>query len=907
MKKTILYLAIIILASFFLATCEKQQKKYTIGVSQLVRDPWRDKFVDELHIGNYNYDNVDLKVMYGDLDTVRQASQIRQMISEGVDLLIVCPDKIEDLKGAIGDAMKADIPVIVFGRRPGDVPCTAFFVADYYDAGHAVGEFICRSLNFHGNVIEIEGPADSQSAIRRHKSFIDVINKYPGIRLLASVQGDWSEEGGARAIEQLSAYIPAADFVFAANDQAAYGAYRQMKRMGVKNDSLRFCGIDGLMGENGGVKMVDDGILAATYLNPTQGVEVMKTAMDIIEGRRFKKANYQESALVTRYNAHVMLMQNDEMQKQIGQLNDIQEKRENALNYISRLNTYLTILGILVTLLVCLVVAALCEYVNKVKLNRQLRESNERQQQLTSEIKELTKNQMQFFTNVSHELRTPLTLISAPVEQLYADDAMPERYKSTIDIIHRNVNVLVQQINDILDFRRVQNCKAKLYMNRFNLADSLREWSENFLCAADNKGIILGFDMDNAGDGEVIADRDKMAHIYFNLMSNAIKYTSSGGHIVTHVEKCVENGIDSYRISVEDDGVGMSKETCQHIFERFYQAEGTSGGTGIGLHLAKSYVDMHNGKMSVESQPGKGTTFHIILPSRLDSELDASENDENITFEVPIEQYMDKNIDRRSNLESVVKVENDELPIVLVVDDNNDMRQYLKTILGAKYDVVEACDGTSGLSKAKKTVPALIISDIMMPVMDGLELCRRLKESPATSHIPVMLLTAKTVDDAKKEGYQSGADSYITKPFRPNILLSRVDNLLKSREQLQKYFTANMNAPAELSPIREAEQPFIIQLRDIIRQRLDKADLSVEEIGDELHLSRVQLYRKVKALTGQSPVEIIRKSRLNHARHLLETTDKPITEILYEVGFSNSSYFAKCYKEEFGKTPSEVR
>ena len=224
----------------------------------------------------------------------------------------------------------------------------------------------------------------------------------------------------------------------------------------------------------------------------------------------------------------------------------------------------MTILGVLVTLLVCLVVAALCEYVNKVKLNRQLRESNERQQQLTSEIKELTKNQMQFFTNVSHELRTPLTLISAPVEQLYADDAMPDKYKPTIDIIHRNVNVLVQQINDILDFRRVQNCKAKLYMNRFNLADSLREWSENFLCAADNKGIILGFDMDNAGDGEVIADRDKMAHIYFNLMSNAIKYTSSGGHIVTHVEKCVENGIDSYRISVEDDGVGVRCQTKVH-------------------------------------------------------------------------------------------------------------------------------------------------------------------------------------------------------------------------------------------------------------------------------------------------------------------------------------------------------
>lgn len=908
MTKTILKLLSVIFVALFIWGCNEHADKHIIGVSQFIHDPWRDKFVDELRIGTYSYNNIDLNVKYADGDARRQSEQIEQMIRAGIDLLIVAPEQIGDLSCAIEKAMGKGIPVVVFGRRPGDIPCTAFVVADYYDAGYSMGEYICRMLNRKGNVVELKGVASSPSAIERHKGFNDAISKYEDIHLLASEQGDWSVKSGEKAMERMSKMLEDVDVVFGANDNVAYGAYRQVTRMGIKKH-ISFCGMDGLSDPNGGMTLVRDQILAASCINPTHGVEVMQLAVDILEGRKYNRENYQVSALVTKDNAAVLLMQQEELQKQIKNLDTLQEKRKSALNNINTLNFYLVIMGLLMVMLVLFVILSLVGYFNKVKLNRKLRESNVRQQQLTTEIQDLTKKQLQFFTNVSHELRTPLTLISAPVEQLYVDEQLPERYKKTIQIIRRNVNVLVQQINEILDFRRIQNNKAKLQLNRFNLADNLKEWALNFMAVADSKSIVIEFDLEDAGDGEIIADRDKIAHIFFNLMSNALKYTPSGGKILTHLEKWDDEGRDSYRLSIEDTGKGMTKETVEHIFERFYQAYGENGGTGIGLHLTKSYVDMHDGKVTVESEVGKGSNFIIILPTRHELQEESTENNKVIKYEVHAEQYIDKNVDITENMESIVSTStsSEDKKIALVVDDNNDMRDYLKTMLADKFDVVEACDGASGLTKAKKNIPSIIISDIMMPVMDGLELCQQLKESPITSHIPVILLTAKNVDGSKAEGYQRGADSYITKPFTPEMLMMRIDNLLESRERLQKYFTDNMGETKNIVPVKEQEQPFVKQLRSIIQRRMKEPELSVEDLSEEMHLSRVQLYRKVKALTGCTPVEIIKKSRMNHAKLLLETTDKTVSEVLFEVGFTNSSYFAKCYKEEFGKTPSKER
>ena len=909
-------LMLLLMLPLFLSCGGSAKKQYVIGVSQCSEDVWREKLNEELRIAALYYNNVDLRIKSAYDDVKLQTEQINSFVDEGVDLLIVAPGQVT-ISPAIDRAYEKGIPVIIFDRRTRSDKYTAYIGADNKEIGSSMAEYLAGALTSGGRILELSGLYSSSPAIERQQGFDSVVATRPGLEIVAQAHADWTEEGAFRVMDSLlSKSHPQFDCLFAHNDRMAMGARRAAAKYGLDINSIQFCGIDAMPQNGGGMRLVTDGTLFASYIYPTRGDEVIQLAMNILTKKDYKRENQLSSALVTRDNARVLLMQNDETVRQQDHLTTLRSRIDQAASEFNTQRIYLLVLLVFVVLLIVACAFAIRAYVAKARINRQLHDSMSKQKAMTEEMERMTQTQLQFFTNVSHELRTPLTLIAGPAEQLLEDGSIRGQHRSMLQMIQRNTRILIQLVGEILDFRKVQNNKAKLRLNRFALSDELSTWAEDFRAAAARRKITIvvaasgSTDTSTANtDGSmIIADRDKIEHVYFNLMSNALKYTPEGGSITTTVEHAAQH----FTITVSDTGKGIDPKELPHLFERFYQAQGSIGGTGIGLSLVKAYVDLHHGTIDAQSEPGKGTSFVVTLPETQPGYDPA--NDQKAAPRVEDKNLIDDNyvsvdIDANAAADRITNAEDfdSERPLVLIIDDNNGMRAYLRSILKDKYNVSEAADGKQGLEKACREIPKLVICDVMMPVMDGLEFTRQLKQNMATSHIPVILLTARSLSEQREEGYGTGADSYLTKPFSGSVLLARVDNLLRSRTMLRSLFSGDKKEEAAEEQLGSRDQTFINRLRDSIRQNMGDSDFTVERLGEELGLSRVQLYRKVKALTGQTPVDLLKKARLERARLLVEKTDKSISEIAYEVGFTAPSYFNKCFKDEFGVSPGGLR
>lgn len=902
------YIAALMAALALLASCTGGKKRYVIGVSQCSEDVWREKLNQELRVAALYYNNMDLDIASANDDVRLQTDQINRFVDKGVDLLIVAPGQVS-ISPAIDRAYEKGIPVIIFDRRTRSNKYTAYIGADNREIGASMGEYLAGALPKGGRVVELCGLSSSSPAIERAEGFDSVVAVRPSIDIVAKLHADWTEQGGFRAMDSLlRSPHPDFDCLFAHNDRMAMGARRAAQQHGLDLQRIRFCGIDAMPQKGAGLELVKDGTLFASYIYPTRGDEVMRLAMNILEGKSYQRENRLSSALVTRDNARVLLMQNDETMRQQDHLATLRSRIDKAADDFNTQRGYLLVLLFFVVLLVVACGLAVRAYVAKARINRQLNASMDQQRQMTEEMERMTQTQLQFFTNVSHELRTPLTLIAGPTDQLLEDDTVQGAHRMMLEMVRRNTRILIQLVGEILDFRKVQNNKAHLHLNRFALQRELATWANDFRAVAARRKITI--DVDASGvrqDAVIIADRDKLEHIYFNLMSNALKYTPEGGRITT----ALSYDGKQYVLSVSDTGKGIEAEALPHLFDRFYQARGAVGGTGIGLSLVKAYVDLHHGDIRVESNEGEGTRFFISLPAAQPGYDPAKDREARPVAERELvdDSYVPEDINAKEAADRITNAEDFDAdrPLVLIIDDNNGMRAYLRSILKDRYNVSEAADGRQGLEKARREVPKLIVCDVMMPVMDGLEFTRQLKEDIATSHIPVVLLTARSLPEQREKGYETGADSYLTKPFSGQVLLSRIDNLLRSRTLLRSLFSGDKAEAAEEERLCSQDKTFVTRLREIIQQHLADSDFSVERLGEEIGLSRVQLYRKVKVLTGKTPVELLRKARLMKARTMVTTTDRSIAEIAYATGFTSPSYFNKCFKDEFGVSPGGMR
>lgn len=873
------WLYVVFLTLVFSACSDNNVKKYVIGVSQCSEDIWRDKLNNELVMSTYQHDNVTLKFASANDNDRLQKQQIEQFIKEGVNLLIVSPNQIHTISSVIDKAYDAGIPVILFDRKTDSRKYTAFIGADNYEAGHEIGYFIGQQLEGKGNIAEICGLQASSPAIERNRGFMDALKNYPDIKVVARGYGDWIKESGVTAMDSILVQSKEPfQYVFAQNDRMALGALQSIKKHKVKG--IKIVGIDALPVPGGGMENVRDGNLEASYIYPTRGDSVMQLALNILEKKPYKRDNYLKGALVTKANANVLLMQNEEMNKQTARLNALHGKVDTYLVQYNHQKMYIVLFSIILLLLIGIMV-----YIYRtILMKRRIEE-------------EANKAKLQFFTNISHELRTPLTLIADPVNYIIHDDNLNSQQRSMLQIVQRNVLVLTQLVSEILDFRKVQNGKMELRLSDFNLAESMKQWIKLFSASAQKKHIAISMD---APDTIMLrADQDKIERICYNLLSNALKYTSEGGEITLTAKE--ENG--RVMISVADNGCGISSDELPYIFDRFYQAKNAGRGTGIGLAIVKAFTELHHGEVSATSIEGKGSTFTIHIPVRQKGEVT---NQPTEKIEQLVEPSSAEEVPNQArHIDELIQPYQTDKPEVLIIDDNIDIRTYLRSVLSEKYNVSEAADGKVGLELARKIVPDIVLSDIMMPVMDGLAFCQQLKTDKAISHIPVILLTARSLDEQRAEGYEHGADAYLSKPFSLRLLLSRIDNLIESRKKLNQTWSKGVEDDEIGNISNEIDKSFLKQLRKIIQENLANSDLSVEQIGDEIGLSRVQLYRKVKALTGYSPVEIVRKARLTRARHLLQTTERTVSEVAYAVGFSTPSYFSKCYKDEFGESPKK--
>ena len=923
----IIYVAIIVL----LTGCAQQPRKYVIGVSQCSEDTWRDKLNDELKMGEYLNDSLIVKLASSNDDNMLQNKQVNQFIDEGVDLLIVSPNQLSAISKAVERAYDKGIPVILYDRKTNSDKYTAFIGCDNYTIGKSMGTFIAQQLQGKGRIVEIRGLEGSSPALERHRGFMDAIKPYPGLQVVASEGGNWKEEGGIQAMKRILKQTQDFDYVFAHNDCLAWGAYVAARQMRVKRN-YKYTGVDGMATEGGGLELVRDGIFEASYLYPTKGDEVIALAMKILKHQPYERDNYLSTSIITQANAALTLMEARDAERQTHNLKTL-HKQVNQ--YLSDYNSQkVMLIGLCLFLFVCLAAAALIfrGYLIKVKLNEtlaktngelkrlnvELGEKNGELKRLNEEVLELTHSRLVFFTNISHELRTPLTLIADPVEMLLEDSGIKGKSRELLKMVQRNALALQQLVSNILDFRKIQNGKMELKLYRFDIVKTLTMWVGDFQLTAERKQIRLHLDVDDLkGSHEMIADQEKISRIVFNLLSNALKYTPAGGEIFVSLK---DEGAN-LRLDVKDTGKGISQDEADKIFERFFQAKGAASGTGIGLALVKSFVELHHGEARVESEPGKGSDFIVVIPREqegdsqvihndvdiVDNSTNASASDGKNVVDESVLQYIDDGDRSRGKVQQLVN-ENTNRPTVLVIDDNTDIRQYERTLLQDEYIVLEAADGKEGLAVALKEVPDLVICDVMMPVMDGLEFTKQLKTNTATSHIPVIMLTAKNLEEHRAEGYEHGADSYITKPFHSKVLLARIENLLRQRQLLKNLYQGAQEAEKEISEshLEDRDKQFLKQLQAIIQKNLSDSEFGVEDMGQQIGLSRVQLYRKVKAMTGSSVVDLLRKARLAKARRLLETRSMSISEVAYEVGFSAPSYFTKCFKEEYGMLPGDV-
>ena len=504
-----------------------------------------------------------------------------------------------------------------------------------------------------------------------------------------------------------------------------------------------------------------------------------------------------------------------------------------------------------------------------------------------------------FFTNVSHEFRTPLSLIIAPLDRIIKQ-AADEEQKRQLNLVQRNAKRLLNLVNQLLDFRKMEVQEVKLHPAIGDIVRFSEDVSHSFMDIAEKKNIQFSFSS-NVSSLEIYFDKDKIEKILFNLLSNAFKYTQDNGRVSINLiynAPANNEGDGTLAIEVKDTGIGIPAGMQEKIFERFFQTDVpvsmANQGTGIGLAITKEFVKLHNGIITVKSEPEKGTCFTVLLPAKKIYEPITRSTGAPIPVQ-DIEQQIMAEESQKS----------DKKKTIIVVEDNEDLRFYLKDNLKGLYHVEEATNGKEGWEKIKLLNPDLVVSDIMMPLMDGVELSRKIKTETLTAHIPIILLTAMGSEEKQLEGFNVGVNDYITKPFTFEILASRIRNLLAQQKLLQKRFQKQIEVnPAEVT-VTPVDEKFLSQALQIVEKNMDKPEFSVEDLSREMHMSRVTLYRKVLSLTGKSPMEFIRLIRLKRAAQLLEKSGLSVAEIAWEVGFNNPKVFAKFFKEEFKVLPSQ--
>lgn len=904
MHRKICHIIFIVIMLSVFQSC-KEETKYRIGVSQCSNDDWRTKMNEEIQREIMFHPEATVEIRSAYDSNEKQIADIRYFADNGFDIIIAAPNEADAITPVIKEVYDAGIPVIVFDRNINGDSYTAYQGVDNVGIGKSAADYARHLLPDGRNVIEIHGLAGSTPAVGRHEGFAKEA-ELKGMNIIASAYGNWNYEDAAIKVDSLLNIYEDVDLIYAHNDRMAIAASDVARKHG---KDIRIIGIDAA--PEIGIKAVADSVIDATFLYPTEGYRLIRTALNILNGRPYEREKILPlSSAVDLSNADILLLQNESLMEETSKIKYLKSQVDDYWNRHSAQTSLFYAMIIILLLLFGVLFLVLRAFWQRKKhqnvlmnQNKILEEQRDTQRELNEQLNAATQSKLVFFTNVSHDLRTPLTLIAEPVEQLAVADNLTPQQSMLMKIANKNVKILKRLINQILDFRKYENGKLNLNLVESKFGTLVREWAESFNSIARKRDITLTVDVTLDKDFTLAVDAEKIERVFFNLMSNAFKYTPDNGSIKF---SCGLDG-DNLRFSIEDTGQGIGADDINNIFDRFYQVDKIHpNGSGIGLSLAKAFVELHGGSIAVESTLGVGSKFTVTLPVVHVEECMPADTD-NLITKADVNAELDR-------LEEVNRTTaGTELPLLLVIDDNDDIRRMIGELLKDEYNIVTAPDGREGVRLAAKYVPDLIICDVMMPVMDGLECCRIIKDEVSTSHIPVLMLTACSMDEQRARGYDSGADGYLSKPFNSAVLKSRCRNLIENRKRIKNLWSSNSGCDVTAKErnasvlVNDVDSEFYSKVLDIMKKEMGNPDLNVDSLASMMGLGRSQFYRKIKALTNYSPVELLRNLRLKQAREMLTTTEKTIGEIAYEVGFSSPAYFTRCYREAFDETPTELR
>ncbi len=916
MKKSGVNYCCLFLFLFLLSSCQKKGPLYIIGISQCSDDSWRAKMNQEMVHEASLHNEVELVFRTVEDDTEQQIKDIESFIKQKVDLIIVAPNKAAPITPVVEKAFLSGIPVVLVDRKILSDKYTSFIGADNYQIGKEVGNYVASLLKGKGNIVELKGLDGSTPALERHQGFNSIICRYPEIKLIFDTDAAWSGDSAKVRMETALTSHPNINLVFAHNDRMAMGAYTAAEEQN-RTNGVYFLGIDALPGKNGGIEQVLNNKLKATFIYPTGGDKIIQLALDILQNKEYKKNNVLYTAVVDQNNARILKLQSDEILEQQTKVEYLNKKIDNFMSLYTTQRYLLYIASAFVILLIGFFIILFLAYRSKNRLNKELekktlainaqKEKLEEQRDqliaLSKQLEDATHAKLVFFTNISHEFRTPLTLISVPVNSILVDPKISLEQKRLLSLAQKNIAILLKLVDQIIDFRKYENGKLTLNLSRNDLKQQLMEWNESFAEVAAKRQLQFKFEILSSSDFLLNFDLEKMERIYFNLLSNALKFTLDKGKIHITLDRIIKNDKDWVEISISNSGKGISENDIRNIFERFYQIDSRMAGSGIGLALVKSLVELHKGEIGIKCNPDGMTIFTFIIPAHLERNPDSYGSKEELS-EKPEQLQEEARLSIPDPFSDENKYAKDK-NLILIVDDNPGIRVYIRSILENQYAIIEAQDGEDGFKKAVKYVPDMIISDVMMPKKDGIELCNQLKKELSTSHIPIILLTACSLDEQRVAGFESGADAYISKPFNPDLLEVRIRKLIDNRRRLKELYEKSLSFENSNIALNKLDNSFLERFRKKIEENIADSSLSVEDLGKSLGLSRTQLYRKIKSLTNYSPNELLRIIRLKKSFALLTSSEHTVAEIAYDTGFTSASYFTKCFKEYYGENPTD--
>ena len=888
-------------------SCKREgEKKFVVGVSHSsINDSWRKAMVLDMQVKASEYPGLTLQIKDAGEDNDTQIKQIREFIKQRVDLVIISANESEPVTTAAVEAFRAGIPTIIIDRKIYSEEYTTFIGADNYEIGRAAGLFINSLLKKKKTtIVEVWGREGSSSARDRHNGFSDALIHNDNV-ILKTVYGRWHSKETKENIAALGLFDDI-DIVYAHNDVmalAAREAIMEIDPLAVKR--IKFIGIDALPGKGKGIEAVSNGYLTASFVYPTGGTTAIKVAWQILNGQPVSKQYALTSALIDKENAGTLYLQTE-------QLADYQEQIEKQRNNLEEMLSEYRFLQNSVGLILLLlgVVGLLALYVIHIfrkvqRKNHELKRTNIQVEQQREElavanrkIEQATTRKLQFFTNVSHEIKTPLTLILGPLNKISRELPSDSPIADDIHIIKKNADRLKRVVSQLLDFRKVESNKMDMRVTEIDLITFIEDVSSYFDNMAQSKQIKYSF-LHDVSSVMLWVDTDKMEKILANLLSNAFKFTPDGGTVTIRLQDHAGYVI----LSVEDNGKGIQPQNLSSVFDQFFTADHLTG-TGIGLHLTHEFVGMHKGSIRVESEPGKRTVFLVELPKG------KSHFDESCVFAPSVTELSSgvANLDTRE-MDEIVNRTYDYT--ILIVEDDPDINAYLQKELKPNFRILTAENGLVAVDILAKENVSLVISDVMMPEMNGYELCKRIKSDIVFSHIPVILLTALSDDKQRMYGIASGADEFIQKPFNIEEVKLRIVCLLEERARLRNAFAQELQSPAasglKTDKAESMDELFMRKFMALIEESYPDSNFSIEKASEMLGLSRVHLYRKVKELTGVTPTDFLRNYRLKQAAALLRQKDCNVNEAAYATGFSSPPYFSKCFKAVYNITPTEYQ